>query len=81
MYYLITRSISCTTTLRSRLIKFRYGVRNDHQSGQVTTTQSASKPSQMHQGETIWDFQIPQRWKRKQIDEEEMAVINNGGPL
>lgn len=78
---LTIRSISCTSKLRSRLIKFRYGIRNDHQTGQVTTPQSPPSPIQMPPGEAIWDFQIPQKWRRKQLDDNEIAVINNGGPL
>lgn len=78
---LTTRSISCTPKLRSRLIKFRHGIRNDHQTGQVTTSQSSQSSTNVQSEEPIWDFQIPQRWKRKQLDDEEIAVINNGGPL
>lgn len=77
---LTTRSISFTSKLRSRLIKFRHGIRNDHQSGQVTTT-ATSKPTQASSEEAVWDFQIPQRWRRKPLDEQEIAIINNGGPL
>lgn len=78
---LSTRAISSTSNLRSRLIKFRYGTRNDQQTGQVTTTQTQSNHSPVTPGEAIWDFQIPQRWKRKELEPEEIAVINNGGPL
>lgn len=75
-----TRTISHSPHLRSRLIKFRYGIRNDHQTGQVTST-GPSITKQRSSQEAIWDFQIPQRWRRKPLDEQEIAVINNGGPL
>lgn len=78
---LATRSISFTPKLRLRLIKFRHGVRNDHQSGQVNTTATSSQPIQASSQEAVWDFQIPQRWRRKPLDEQEIAIINNGGPL
>lgn len=77
----ISRSISNSPKLRSRLIKFRYGIRNDSQTSQVITGGSPSNPKQTSSEEAIWDFQIPGRWRRKPLDEEEIAVINNGGPL
>lgn len=73
------RSISYTPTLQNRLIKFRYGASKN----QVIPT-TASKPnqtSQQAQGAAIWDFELPIRFKRRNLDEQEIAVINNGGPL
>lgn len=65
------------------LIRFRYGASRDSKPATVSTTaQSVSKkPSSTSQsGEPIYDFQIPQRWRRRPISEEEIAFINRGGP-
>lgn len=77
------RSISCTPKLRARLIKFRYGVRNEQHSAaaQHSGSQTGKSGKTTQPGESIWDFQIPARWRRKPLDEQEIAVINNGGPL
>lgn len=78
------RSISCTPKLRSRLIKFRHGVRTAQAGTQEHRSTAGDQQTQLGQpqsGEPIWDFQIPARWRRKPLDEEEIAVINNGGPL
>lgn len=79
MWNQCVRSLYCSPNLRSRLIKFRYGGRAD-QTGQVTT-QTKTNVTHIAPEEAIWDFQIPQKWKRKRLDEDEIAVINNGGPL
>ncbi|XP_018574537.1 uncharacterized protein LOC108913467 [Anoplophora glabripennis] len=80
----ITRMLSLTPKLRARLIKFRYGPARDQQTSSAATPASAGS-IQHHQnqqpGEALWDFQIPSRWKRRPLTEEEIAVINNGGPL
>ncbi|XP_023017442.2 uncharacterized protein isoform X1 [Leptinotarsa decemlineata] len=77
-----TRSISCSPRLRSRLIKFRYGSSRDQQTASSTAQPKGEVPkSGIKHEEAIWDFQIAPRYRRKPLDEEEIAVINNGGPL
>lgn len=74
--------LSITPKLRARLIKFRYGPSRDQQTSSATTASASTAGSYQPQpGEPLWDFQIPPRWKRRPLNEEEIAVINNGGPL
>ncbi|VEN56089.1 unnamed protein product [Callosobruchus maculatus] len=81
--YITTRSISRSPQLRSRLIKFRYGPARDQQtsSAQHSGGGDQKKGALAAPGEPIYDFQIPPRWRRKPLSEEEIAVINNGGPV
>ncbi|VEN55540.1 unnamed protein product [Callosobruchus maculatus] len=81
--YITTRSISRSPQLRSRLIKFRYGPARDQQtsSAQHSGGGDQKKGALVAPGEPIYDFQIPPRWRRKPLSEEEIAVINNGGPV
>lgn len=78
-----TRSISFAPKLRARLIKFRYGAARDQPSSaaQQHTSTEAGKSVPSRPGEAIYDFEVPAKWKRKPLSEEEIAVINNGGPL
>ncbi|XP_076260025.1 uncharacterized protein LOC143196249 [Rhynchophorus ferrugineus] len=81
---IVSRNFSLTSKLGHRLIKFRYGAhRNDANSTGSQTGQSSSKVGTQSQASTeaIWDFQLPPRWRRAPLSEEECAVINNGGPL
>ncbi|CAG9860334.1 unnamed protein product [Phyllotreta striolata] len=73
------RLFSHSTTLQNRLIKFRYGASKHQQSSPSTPSQTAQQ--QQAQGAAIWDFELPARFKRRYLDEQEIAVINNGGPL
>ncbi|KAL1513872.1 hypothetical protein ABEB36_003213 [Hypothenemus hampei] len=79
------RYISQTAKLGHRLIKFRYGPQRDQQqtAGGQHSSAADGKPKigQQASQEAIWDFQIPVRWRRAPLTEEECAVINNGGPL
>lgn len=76
-----TRMLSLTSRLRARLIKFRHGPARDQQTSSVTAPASTTGSHQQQPGEPLWDFQIPPRWKRRPLSEDEIAVINNGGPL
>ncbi|KAH1007990.1 hypothetical protein HUJ04_005150 [Dendroctonus ponderosae] len=78
-----TRGISQSARLGHRLIKFRYGPNRNQQApaGSQTIRQGASKSTSSSSQEPIWDFQIPVRWRRAPLSEEECAVINNGGPV
>ncbi|KAJ8984188.1 hypothetical protein NQ317_011097 [Molorchus minor] len=79
IYSISTRMLSITPKLRSRLIKFRYGPSRGQQSSSVPHVATQQTPSSKPQpGEAIWDFQIPPRWRRKPLDENEINVINNG---
>ncbi|XP_030759443.1 uncharacterized protein LOC115884876 [Sitophilus oryzae] len=82
---ILSRNLSLTSKLGHRLIKFRYGPHRNVPSGSGTqSAQSSAKAGSKTQGssaEAIWDFQIPARWRRAPLSEEECAVINNGGPL
>lgn len=77
------RAISLTTKLRHPSIKFRYGPARE-QSQKSSEPQSAasgsSKGAQAAQQEAIYDFQLPPRFRRRLLSEEEIAYINRGGP-
>ncbi|CAH1117217.1 unnamed protein product [Phaedon cochleariae] len=75
------RSLSFTPKLRARLIKFRYGSSRSQPNSTPKSQEGATQIKQAQSTEPIWDFQIPQRFKRKPLDDQEIAVINNGGPL
>lgn len=77
-----SRSINLSAKLRFPLIKFRHGTaREQHQKPAAEAAKSASNASQTTQSsEVIYDFQLPLRFKRKPISEEEIAYINRGGP-
>jgi len=71
--------------LRIPLIKFRYGgSRGQHQKPAPSKGGGASPTSQNHtrpksSGEAVPDFQLPLRFKRKPLTEEEIEHINRGG--
>lgn len=68
--------------MRTAAIKFRYGPsRDQHQTNQSSGQQQTATGGKSVSNEPIYDFQIPQRWRRRPLSEEEIAVINNGGPL
>lgn len=72
------RTISLCNQLRTPMIKFRYGHNIPQVSaspGNPQVAASINKP-----GEVIYDFQIPSRWRRKPLSEEEIDYINRGGP-
>lgn len=63
------------------MIKFRYGLSRDHNNPAATTSAGNSQQASINQpGQVIYDFQIPARWKRKPLSEEEIEYINRGGP-
>lgn len=63
------------------MIKFRYGLSRDHNNPAATTSAGSSQQASINQpGQVIYDFQIPARWKRKPLSEEEIEYINRGGP-
>lgn len=77
------RTLSLSTTLRHPSIKFRYGpARTQSQkSGESQSpTQAAGKGAQAASQEPIYDFQLPPRFRRRLLSEEEIAYINRGGP-
>lgn len=67
---------------RTPAIRFRYGASRDQKAATSATNVSSSQPggSKSQPGEPIYDFQIPQRWRRRPMSEEEIAYINRGGP-
>lgn len=76
-----TRSIALSASLlRSPSIKFRYGpFREQKSSAGVSSGSSTSKQSSQSR-EVVYDFQLPMRFKRKGMEQEEMDYINRGGP-
>ncbi|XP_044744530.1 uncharacterized protein LOC123306549 [Coccinella septempunctata] len=76
------RTISLCNKLRTPMIKFRYGISRDHNNPPAATSpvnsQAAAGINQP--GQVIYDFQIPARWRRKPLSEEEIDYINRGGP-
>nr|XP_008195193.1 PREDICTED: 28S ribosomal protein S36, mitochondrial [Tribolium castaneum] len=70
------------TIARTPSIRFRYGASRDHKTATSGPTGAPlASPGAMPQpGEAIYDFQIPQRWRRRPLSEEEIAYINRGGP-
>jgi len=72
------------------MIKFRSGsgghAVTGHSSAPVTSSQNPAKQaagagaSQASSSGTIEDWQLPARYRRRPISEEEIAYINRGGP-
>lgn len=61
------------------MIKFRYGISRGPP--QTTPSESSHAAASINQpGQVIYDFQIPTRWRRKPLSEEEIEYINRGGP-
>ncbi|CAH1283649.1 unnamed protein product [Diabrotica balteata] len=81
--YIATRSVSFTPRMSHRLIKFRYGLAKTQQAQPAAASKSGIQGGQQAQGQgaVLWDFELPPRFRRKAIDDSEIAVINNGGPL
>uniref|UniRef100_A0A1Q3FFW9 Uncharacterized protein n=1 Tax=Culex tarsalis TaxID=7177 RepID=A0A1Q3FFW9_CULTA len=48
--------------------------------GQAGQAVSGAQPRSVSTGEAIEEWQLPARYRRKPIDEVEMAWINHGGP-
>ncbi|KAK9891041.1 hypothetical protein WA026_013369 [Henosepilachna vigintioctopunctata] len=78
--FMPSRTISLCSKLRTPLIKFRYGLSRDHKPPAVSTAAANPKNTNVESGEAIYDFQIPARWRRKPLSEEECDYINRGGP-
>ncbi|KAJ8930611.1 hypothetical protein NQ314_016524 [Rhamnusium bicolor] len=80
IYMTTTRMLSVTPKVRTKLIKFRYGSSRGQQAShaQEFPGKQVLASSSVQSGEAIWDFQIPPRWRRRPLDEDEIAVINNG---
>lgn len=72
------RSIALTAKARYPMIKFRYGPGRDKTSAAASHSASSGK-GQAGSGEVIYDFQLPQRYRRRPIDEKEIEAINSGG--
>lgn len=77
------RTLSLSTTLKQPLIKFRYGpdrAQSQKSNEPQSSTQAASKGAQSASQEPIYDFQLPPRFRRRLLSEDEIAYINRGGP-
>lgn len=77
------RTLSLSGNLRHPSIKFRYGpTRTQSQkSGDIqATAQVQNKGAPSASQEPIYDFQLPPRFRRRLLSEEEIAYINRGGP-
>jgi len=76
------------------LIKFRKGSGASHPASHASSPQVAAaamkfasapstpklKPNEAYQMPVIEDWQLPSRFQRRPLDEEEIAYINRGGP-
>lgn len=75
------RLLHFTSKLKCPTIKFRHGL--EHQKPTIGSASSASsrKQTPTQSNEPIYDFQLPRRFQRKPLAEEEIAVINAGGAI
>lgn len=77
------RTFSVGSKLRMPSIRFRYGASRDQKPAAAparTAAAAAPSPADAVAPGVIYDFQIPQRWRRRPISDEEIAYINRGGP-
>lgn len=75
------RSITLSASLfRNPSIKFRHGPFREQKSSAGLSSGSRSSKQSSQSREVVYDFQLPMRFKRKPIDQEEMDYINRGGP-
>lgn len=77
------RPLSLSSTLRYPSIRFRYGparTQNQKSNESQSSIQAPSKGTQAASQEPIYDFQLPPRFRRRLLSEEEIAYINRGGP-
>ncbi|CAO1391269.1 unnamed protein product [Diamesa hyperborea] len=67
---------------RIPMIKFRKG---GNQTTQATPAAAATAPASntrhASSGPVIEDWQLPQRYQRRPIDDQEIAAINSGGAM
>lgn len=83
-----SRLYSIGANVRLPSIKFRHGTNMNTQSAssaapvKVAMSDAVKTAAVGTQGanEPIWDFQLPLKYRRKPLDEEEIAYINRGGP-
>ncbi|XP_017771864.1 PREDICTED: uncharacterized protein LOC108559195 [Nicrophorus vespilloides] len=79
-----SRSIALGAKLRFPAIKFRYGGNKSAAPAHTIASPTASAPPAKAQAAasaaSIYDFQLPLRYKRKPIEQEEIDYINRGGP-
>lgn len=77
------RRLSVSSTVKCPLIKFRYGadrVQSQKSNEAQSSTQAPNKGTLSAGQEPIYDFQLPPRFRRRLLSEEEIAYINRGGP-
>lgn len=77
------RTLTLTAKFRSPSIRFRYGAsRGNEKAAAPVSAASSSSSGKATQAsaEPIWDFQLPTRFRRRPLSEEEIAYINRGGP-
>lgn len=78
-FRLITRQLSVASKLRTPAIKFRYGPGRDVKSASVGTGNTFNQTQTKQSSAAIYDFQLPSKYRRKQLSEEEIEYINRGG--
>lgn len=74
------RTLTLTAKLRNPSIRFRYGTREHQKSAPPPASSGSSTKATQVTSEPIYDFQLPERFKRRPLSEEEIAYINRGGP-
>jgi len=75
---MVGRSITLLSK-RVPLIKFRKGGNSVGASSGISAAPTISNQNQSSAAPAIEDWQLPQKYMRKPIDEIEMQYINNGG--
>lgn len=80
MFQVPSRCINLGARLRYPLIKFRYGASREQHQTQEANVNTLTSTSKQRTTDALYDYELPTRFHRKPLSQEEIDYINRGGP-